>query len=182
MELTAVLTPAEEGGYVAFNPETGTTTEGESIEEALTNLREATTLYLEAFDGPATARRFYGLQLFLEDLLELPVDLVTGQALGQEHRPAVEADAITPEASPRRDWRLYAQDMQRFAHRAVGFCAGLDRAKFEANHLIQDAVLRNLELIGEAATRIPGDVRLAHAEIPWQQIIAMRNQLIHAYL
>ena len=37
MELTAVLSPAEEGGYVAFNPETGTTTEGESIEEALAN-------------------------------------------------------------------------------------------------------------------------------------------------
>ncbi len=49
MELTAVLTPAEEGGYVAFNPETGTTTEGESIEEALSNLREATSLYLEEF-------------------------------------------------------------------------------------------------------------------------------------
>jgi predicted RNase H-like HicB family nuclease len=49
MELTAVLSPAEEGGYVAFNPETGTTTEGESIEEALANLREATTLYLEEF-------------------------------------------------------------------------------------------------------------------------------------
>ena len=37
MELTAVLSPAEKGGYVAFNPETGTTTEGESIEEALAN-------------------------------------------------------------------------------------------------------------------------------------------------
>jgi len=49
MELTAVLSPAEEDGYVAFNPETGTTTEGESIEEALANLREATTLYLEEF-------------------------------------------------------------------------------------------------------------------------------------
>jgi uncharacterized protein with HEPN domain len=64
----------------------------------------------------------------------------------------------------------------------VGYCAGLDRAQFEANQLMQDAVLRNLELIGEAATRIPDDVRLAHAEIPWRQIIAMRNQLIHAYL
>jgi predicted RNase H-like HicB family nuclease len=49
MELTAVLSPAEEGGYVAFNPETGTTTQGESIEEALANLREATTLYLGEF-------------------------------------------------------------------------------------------------------------------------------------
>jgi len=86
------------------------------------------------------------------------------------------------EGSPRRNWRLYAQDMQRFAHRAVGYCAGLDRAQFEGNQLMQDAVLRNLELIGEAATRIPDDVRLAHAEIPWRQIIAMRNQLIHAYL
>lgn len=49
MELTAVLTPAEEGGYVAFNPETGTTTEGESMEQALANLRDATSLYLEEF-------------------------------------------------------------------------------------------------------------------------------------
>jgi predicted RNase H-like HicB family nuclease len=49
MELTAVLTPAEEGGFVALNPETGTTTQGESIEEALANLREATMLYLEEF-------------------------------------------------------------------------------------------------------------------------------------
>jgi predicted RNase H-like HicB family nuclease len=44
MERTAVLTPAEEGGYVALNPETGTTTQGETIEEAIENLKEATTL------------------------------------------------------------------------------------------------------------------------------------------
>ena len=49
MELTAVLTPAEEGGYIAFNPETGTTTQGESVEEAIANLREATGLYLSEF-------------------------------------------------------------------------------------------------------------------------------------
>lgn len=49
MELSAVLTPAPEGGYVAFNPETGTTTQGETVEEALSNLREATELYLEEF-------------------------------------------------------------------------------------------------------------------------------------
>jgi len=49
MELTAVLTPAPEGGYVALNPETGTTTQGETVEEALSSLREATELYLEEF-------------------------------------------------------------------------------------------------------------------------------------
>jgi predicted RNase H-like HicB family nuclease len=49
MEFTAVLTPAEEGGYIALNPETGTTTQGESVEEAVANLREATAIFLEEF-------------------------------------------------------------------------------------------------------------------------------------
>ena len=49
MQLTAVLTPAEEGGFVAFNPETGTASQGETIEEAIANLREAVSLYLEEF-------------------------------------------------------------------------------------------------------------------------------------
>ena len=47
--LTAVLFPANEGGYVALNPETGTTTEGETVEQAIANLREATALYLKEF-------------------------------------------------------------------------------------------------------------------------------------
>jgi predicted RNase H-like HicB family nuclease len=58
MELSAVLTPASEGGYVAFNPETGTNTQGETIEEALFNLREATELYLEEFPQVIKARPF----------------------------------------------------------------------------------------------------------------------------
>lgn len=47
MQVTAILTPAEEGGYVALNPDTGTTTQGETVEEALANLREAVELFLE---------------------------------------------------------------------------------------------------------------------------------------
>ena len=47
MELSAILTPAEEGGFVALNPETGTATQGETVEEALANLREAVGLYVE---------------------------------------------------------------------------------------------------------------------------------------
>jgi predicted RNase H-like HicB family nuclease len=49
MHLTAVLIPAAEGGFVAFNPETGTSTQGETIQEAMSNLQEATELYLEEF-------------------------------------------------------------------------------------------------------------------------------------
>ena len=49
MQVTAVLSPADEGGYIAYNPETGTTTQGETLERALANLREAVELFLEEF-------------------------------------------------------------------------------------------------------------------------------------
>ena len=49
MERIAVLTYAEEGGVIALNPESGTTTQGESVDEAIANLREAAALYLEEF-------------------------------------------------------------------------------------------------------------------------------------
>ena len=45
-----------------------------------------------------------------------------------------------------------------------------------------DATLRNLELIGEAATHIPEEIRSAHPDTPWRMIIATRNRLIHGYL
>jgi predicted RNase H-like HicB family nuclease len=58
MVFTAVLTPAEEGGFVAFNPETGTTTQGETVQEAVANLKEATTLYLQEFPMVVSAHPF----------------------------------------------------------------------------------------------------------------------------
>lgn len=54
MILTAVLTPDSEGGFVALNPETGTTTQGDTTSEALANLKEATALYLEEFPRAET--------------------------------------------------------------------------------------------------------------------------------
>ena len=53
---------------------------------------------------------------------------------------------------------------------------------FVNNSLIYDAALRNIERIGEAATHLPFEVREAHPEIPWRQVIALRNQIAHAYL
>ena len=54
MELTAVLTHAEKGGFVALNPDTGTTTQGKTVDEAIEHLRDATALYLEEF--PRTSK------------------------------------------------------------------------------------------------------------------------------
>ena len=56
MLLTAVLIPAPEGGFTALNPETGSTSQGETVEEAVANLREATELYLEEFPLTSTGQ------------------------------------------------------------------------------------------------------------------------------
>lgn len=84
--------------------------------------------------------------------------------------------------SEERPWHIYLDDMIAFAERARRYTAGFDQAQFEANALAYDATLRNLELIGEAATHIPTAIRDAHPHIPWRQIIATRNRLIHGYL
>jgi len=66
MELTAILTPASEGGFVALNPETGTTTQGETVEEALSNLQEATELFLEECPAHITGHSERGVKLLHE--------------------------------------------------------------------------------------------------------------------
>lgn len=82
----------------------------------------------------------------------------------------------------RRAWRFYLEDMIDFAQKARDYTQDQELAGFLASRLTYDATLRNLELIGEAATHIPDAVRDAHPEIPWRMIIALRNRLIHGYL
>lgn len=88
----------------------------------------------------------------------------------------------TQDGNMGRDWRLYIDDMNLFAEKVLAYTEGLDRLQFEASGLTYDATVRNLELIGEAATRIPASVREYAPYIQWRQIIAMRNRLIHGYL
>lgn len=85
-------------------------------------------------------------------------------------------------AKPSREWRFYVDDMIGCAEKVLTYTGGLDQAKFTDNDLTYDAVLRNLELIGEAATHIPEAIRQVHPDIPWRMMIATRNRLIHAYL
>lgn len=81
-----------------------------------------------------------------------------------------------------REWRFYVGDMVGFCEKVLAFTQGLQQAPFVADAMRFDATLRNLELIGEAASHIPQDVRIAHPAIPWRMLIATRNQLIHGYL
>lgn len=81
-----------------------------------------------------------------------------------------------------RAWRFYLDDMLRFAEKVRTYSGGIDRQTFESDELKYDAIVRNLELIGEAASHVPAGVREQHVGIPWRQIIATRNRLIHGYL
>ena len=81
-----------------------------------------------------------------------------------------------------REWRFYIDDMIDFAEHVLAYCKGLDQASLVADRLHYDATIRNLELIGEAATHVPDAVRQANKDIPWRLIIATRNRLIHGYL
>jgi uncharacterized protein with HEPN domain len=81
-----------------------------------------------------------------------------------------------------REWRFYLDDMIGFAEKVIAYTQNLDQDGFDTSGLNYDATLRNLELIGEAATHIPEDIREANSEIPWRLIIATRNRLIHGYL
>jgi uncharacterized protein with HEPN domain len=82
----------------------------------------------------------------------------------------------------KREWGFYLDDMIAFGEKVSAYSQGLDQQTFVGNSLVYDATIRNLEMIGEAATRIPDDVRSANPQIPWRLIIATRNRLIHGYL
>jgi len=81
-----------------------------------------------------------------------------------------------------REWRFYLDDMVGFAENVLNYCDGFDQATFETTGLNYDAAVRNLELIGEAASHIPDEIRDANPSVPWRLIIATRNRLMRGYL
>ena len=81
-----------------------------------------------------------------------------------------------------REWRFYIDDMIAFAENVIAYTDGLDQERFVASRLNYDATVRNLELIGEAATHVPDSIRAAHPQVPRRLVIATRNRLIHGYL
>jgi len=75
----------------------------------------------------------------------------------------------------------YLLDILQSANLIRQFVHGLDEAQFFADVLRQDAVIRRIEVIGEATRRIAREYRLRHPEIPWQAMAGMRTRLIHEY-
>jgi len=81
-----------------------------------------------------------------------------------------------------REWLFYISDMIKFSQNVETYSDGLDQTAFEQSGLNYDATIRNLELIGEAARHISDEIRAEYSAIPWRQMVATRNQLIHGYL
>ena len=81
----------------------------------------------------------------------------------------------------RHDDDAYLLDILLSARDVLDFAAGLIFTQFEESRLHQNASLKSIEIIGEAAARISPKTRHSHPDIPWAEIIGMGNRLVHAY-
>ncbi|MBW8874226.1 MAG: DUF86 domain-containing protein [Acidobacteria bacterium] len=80
-------------------------------------------------------------------------------------------------------WRddAYLLDILIAARRVLRYVGDLSWESFKEDEMAQDAVIRNLQIIGEAARKISDEFRSGHPEVPWGGIVGMRNRLVHEY-
>jgi uncharacterized protein with HEPN domain len=83
-------------------------------------------------------------------------------------------------SKPRRD-ELYLGDIVEAIERIVAYLAGFSYEQFLEDTKVQDAVLRNLQIVGDASKKVSLTVRRAHPELPWRQMSGMRDKVVHEY-
>ncbi len=80
-----------------------------------------------------------------------------------------------------RDPALYLEDMLEACDKLGRYVEGITQQQLAEDEMRMDAVVRNIELIGEAAAQLPGEVRAQITGVPWREMIGMRNILVHVY-
>lgn len=81
----------------------------------------------------------------------------------------------------RRDFGLYLDDILEAIQQIRSYVQGYDEQTFASDRKTQDAVIRNLEIIGKAARNLPAEMKKSTPEIDWRKITGLRNILIHEY-
>lgn len=76
----------------------------------------------------------------------------------------------------------YVLDMLEMARLAIRHADALTREEFDRNRLLQDGLVREIQVLGEAARKVSAELRAASPEIPWSKIVGMRNVLVHDYI
>jgi uncharacterized protein with HEPN domain len=82
---------------------------------------------------------------------------------------------------PKRDADLLIGDMVESCSNIFEYTAGMSLHEFMKDKKTRDAVIRNFEVLGEAARRVPGEIQSANNEVEWRKISDLRNVLIHEY-
>lgn len=77
--------------------------------------------------------------------------------------------------------RVRLLHMRDAAHEAMSFAAGRTRADLDTDRQLLLSVVKDVEILGEAASRVSPELRALHPEVPWAVIVAMRNRLVHGY-
>jgi len=80
-----------------------------------------------------------------------------------------------------RHYLLFVEDMHESMNRIEEYIKGMDFEQFRKNYLVVDAVVRNLEIIGEASNKIPEDIKNRYPQIPWDKMYGLRNRISHEY-
>jgi uncharacterized protein with HEPN domain len=80
-----------------------------------------------------------------------------------------------------RDYRAYLEDILEAASAAREYVAGMTREDLAQDRRTRDAVIRNLEIVGEAAKKLPAETKRSHPEVEWKKIAGLRDILIHDY-
>jgi len=81
----------------------------------------------------------------------------------------------------RRDCKMYIEDILSAINRIEKYINGLEYEEFIQNDMAVDAVIRNLEIIGEASKNVPENARSQYPNVPWKRMIGLRNIVIHEY-
>jgi len=80
-----------------------------------------------------------------------------------------------------RHFKLYLEDIELSMTRILEYVDGFDFLKFKQSYMTVDAVIRNFEIIGEAAKNLPDEVKDKYQEIPWRKMYGLRNLISHEY-